>query len=389
MTGKIIMLLAVLSAAVMLTGCGRAKIDPNDYLELRFSGLDTAAAASCCIDYRKMVTDNLRAFGIKSPDDVMGISRAEDELRECLGGAPDRDLMLSNGDIVTFAWDRGELERLEKEYRIRLCVSDKEVTVRGLDQAKRFDPFDFLDVGFLGTEPEGEVNLVSRLPVRDIVFSADRFGGLSNGDRIKVSFGSGSEEQIKEECFAQGFVPLCFEKEYTVSGLGRFVKKLRDIDSASYKKMDRFAQEELEKLSGAWTDKKLEGAKLLGAELYTPAEGEAKWGRNALCYVYEVTAEICGSKPKDSKTDKKESIKYYYFTYFLNVYVPDSGGDSPFPAECAGFPSYSEFYTSIYGDAFKAGDVVFEGFRTLDELDTAMADRFAGSVCETDIKGKQ
>lgn len=382
---KIILKLIVpLLAAAVLVSCGRADIDPNNYLKLSFSGLDTAASADIDIDYRKIVTDNLRAFGIKDPDDSESIQSAAEKLAECLGGSPDKASMLSNGDVITFQWDRSGVAELEEKYKIRLTIADKEIIVSDLKEAERFDPFDFLTLEYSGVEPNGELILnVDGLPVKDVPFTARHTSGLSNGDRIKVHFGSDSKKETTEKCFEQGYVPECFEKAYTVSGVPVYVKKLGDIDKASYERMDGYAQEELRKLSVSWEDKKLCDVELLGAELYTPMEDNAKWGRNALCFVYKVTSDI-----KSGKDAKKqgENLDYYYFTCFLNVFTPDNGKNGEFPAEKAVFPSYSQFYDSFYGDAFKVGDVICEGCKSLDELRQTMADCFEGSICETNIE---
>ena len=391
MKGNLIKLPALLSAAALLVSCGRADIDPNDYLEVRFSGLDTAASADYEIDYVKMVEDNPGAFGVKEKNNAEAAERAAGDLGKYLNGAPDRDSMLSNGDVITFEWSRDGVQQLEEKYKIRLDISDKAITVSGLEEAKPFDPFEYLSVGFRGTESDGVIELnYDGLPVRDIQFSAERCSGLRNGDKVRVSFGSGSEEEIKDKSFAQAYIPVCFEKEYTVSGLQHYVTRLSDIGSDTRNRMDSYAQEEFRKLADKREDWKCTDIQLLGAELYTPAEGEAKWGRNAFCLVYEVTAEKTDSVKKgDKKQEKKESITYYYFTYFLNTVSPDTDKSAPFPAECAVFPSYSKFYTSIYGDAFKVGDTVFEGYRTLDELEEALSDCFENSVCETDINNEE
>ena len=386
MNGNIIKLSALLLASVMLAGCGRADIDPNDYLELSLSGLDTAASAAFDVDYEEMVRDNLRAFGIKKQDDGDGIENAVSYLRQYLVGAPDKGEMLSNGDIISFEWDAEYREKLEDRYRIRLALDDKEITVSGLREAARFDPFYFLSLEYSGVEPNGELTLsCDRLPVKDVPFTASRSSGLSNGDKVKVRFGSGSEDEITSECFSQGYVPLCFEKEYTVSGVPVYVKKLSDISRDSYEKMDDCAREELQKLADTWKDKKLCDAELLGAELYTPAEDNAKWGRNALCYVYRLAADIKGAESSKSAKKQVDNIEYYYFTCFMNVFTPDNGKGS-YPAESVKLPSYSQFYDSFYGDAFKVGDVICEGCKTLDEFRSTMEDYFENSTCETNIE---
>lgn len=386
LNANIIRLTALLLASVLLTGCGRADIDPNDYLELSLSGLDTAASAAFDIDYEKMVMDNPRAFGIKEEDGGEAAENAVAYLRQYLVGAPDKGSKLSNGDIISFEWDADCKEKLEDKYRIRLALADKEITVSGLREAVRFDPFYFLCLDYSGVEPNGELILsCDRLPVKDVPFTASRSSGLSSGDKVTVRFGSGSEDEIRSECFSQGYIPLCFEKEYTVSGVPVYVKKLSDISRASYEKMDVFAREELQKLADGWKDKKLLDTELLGAELYTPAESDAKWGRNALCYVYKLSADIKGAESSKSAKKQADNIEYYYFTCFIDVFAPDSGKGS-YPAESVKLPSYSQFYDSFYGDAFKVGDVICEGCRTLEDLRSTMNDYFENSTCETDIE---
>jgi hypothetical protein len=387
---NILKLAVTLLAAAALVSCGRVVIDPNDYLEYSFSGLDTAASADFDIDFQKMVADNPKAFGVKDESSRKAAERAVSELEKYLCGAPDRSDMLSNGDIISFEWNRDNIGKLEESFRIRLDVTDKEIVVDGLEEAVPFDPFDYIGFNYSGVEPDGELVLSTEdMPVKNIPVSAEPCSGLSNGDKVKIRFGSGTEDGIAADCFGQGYIPECFEKTYNVVGLPVYVKNLGDVDRASYEKMDGLAQAGLRQLAEEWEDKKLGGMELLGAELYTPAEDTAKWGRNALCFVYRMTAELTEKKGSGSSEDQNSrKTEYYSFAYFLDVFSPDHcGGDAP--AAKMGLPSYSRFYTSVYGDAFKEGDTVIEGFRSLDDLRSAMTDRFDDSVCESGIEDKE
>ena len=69
-------LVACLPLAAILVGCGRTTIDPNEYVEVKYEGMDSVARAYVEIDYEKMVTDNLKAFGIKSKKDDHDIERS-------------------------------------------------------------------------------------------------------------------------------------------------------------------------------------------------------------------------------------------------------------------------------------------------------------------------
>ena len=134
--------LTVLPLAAVLVSCGRAAIDPNDYLEVKYDGLDTVARANATVDYKQMVMDNLKAFGIKDEDDDHDIDRAVSKLKKYLGGELDKTSQLSNGDTIIFEWDDDKVEKLEKKYKIKLKVTDKEIKVTDLAERKEINPFD-------------------------------------------------------------------------------------------------------------------------------------------------------------------------------------------------------------------------------------------------------
>ncbi|WP_019680276.1 hypothetical protein [Ruminococcus flavefaciens] len=432
--------LALLPAAVLLVGCGRASIDPNDYLEVKFSGLDTVATADCDIDYEKMVTDNLKAFGIKSKKDDHAIERAAGKLKKYLGGSLDKQRELSNGDKIVFEWTDDNIEKLEKKYKIKLKVSDKTIEVKDLEEAKKFDPFDYLSVSYDGVGPNGSIVLDSdKLPVDYISFYADPSYGLSNGDKVKITFGY-SEDSTKEECFSQGYMPEKFEKEYTVEGLQQYVKKISEIEKKSYDKMDKYAQDRfMDDVKENWQNKKLKDIELLGVNLYIPEKDEYSM-KNALCYVYKVTttsakkggeekkeeptteavtttaekteaATTTAAEKKDKdeettttaeKTEEKttepvtekateakkdDGFVYYYFAYYENVLTPGNA-DKDFDASTYNEPSYYQFF-GVSGDAFAIDDVLYVGYQNLDDLYKAVEGKFyAKCKVETNIKKK-
>ena len=209
--------------------------------------------------------------------------------------------------------------------------------------------------------------------------------------------------------------------------------------------MDKYARKEFDKLADSWEKKKLKDIELIGVNLYTPKDENAYWGKNALCFVYKVTtnkpegfkddkeeekateapteaateAETTTSKAeeatkaedektttttakddkksetttttakaddkKDDKKADKDSYTYYYFTSFVNVLTPDTNKDKEYPASNVQKPEYINFF-GVSGDAFVKGNVLFEGFETLDDLNKAMETKYPKSKCETNIK---
>ena len=388
-----------------------------------------------------MVTDNLKAFGIKSKKDDHAIERAAGKLEKYLSGELDKSSNLSNGDEIVFEWDDDDVEKLEKKYKIKLKVSDKTITVKDLDEPKKFDPFDYLDVSFTGVGPDGQIQLdYSDLPVEYVSFYADPSYGLSNGDKVKVTFGY-SEDSAKDECFSQGYMPENYEKEYTVEGLQQYVTKISEVEKKSYDKMDKYAQDRfMEDVEDNWENKELKDIELLGVNLYVPKE-ESYSMKNALCYVYKVTTTLKGEEKKDEeptteaatttaeaateaptttaeekkdegtttakadekkeeateattekKDDKKEEAKkgekvYYYFAYYQNVLSPGDP-DKDYDAQSYNEPSYSNFF-GVSGDAFAIDGVLYVGYENLDDLYKAVEDKFYYECkVETNIKKK-
>lgn len=458
MKKSIMKAMAVLPLAAVLVSCGRASIDPNDYLEVKYDGLDTAARASFTVDYEQMVKDNLKAFGIKDEDDEHDIERAVTKLQKYLGGELDKTSQLSNGDTITFEWDDDKVEKLEKKYKIKLKVTDKEIKVTDLEEAKEFDPFDYITLEYSGVGPDAyaKIKIDSNFPVSYNYFKVNPSSGLSNGDKVTVTFGSSSDaEYIKEECFEEGYLPTSFEKEFKVEGVQSYVTKIDDVEKASYDKMDKYARKEFDKLVDTWEKKKLKDIELVGVNFYTPKDKNAYWGKNALCFVYKVTtnkpegfkddkeeekateaateakteaateakteAETTTAKAeeaakaddaktttatakddkksetttttakadnkKDDKKSDSDSYEYYYFTSFVNVLTPDNDKTADYPASNVQKPEYFNFF-GVSGDAFVKGNVLFEGFETLDDLNKAMEEKYPNSKCETNIKKK-
>ena len=458
MKKSIMKAMAVLPLAAVLVSCGRATIDPNDYLEVKYDGLDTAARASFTVDYEQMVKDNLKAFGIKDEDDDHDIERAASKLQKYLGGELDKTKQLSNGDTITFEWDDDKVEKLEKKYKIKLKVEDKSIIVKDLEEAKEFDPFEYITLEYSGVGPDAyaKIKVDSDFPVSYNYFKVTPSSGLSNGDKVKVTFGSSSSDTdyIKEECFEEGYLPTLFEKEFKVDGVQSYISKIDDVEKASYDRMDKYARSEFDKLVKTWEKKKLQDIELVGVNLYTPKDKNAYWGKNALCFVYKVTtnkpegfkddkeeekateaateakteaateaaaeAETTAAKAeeaakaedaktttttakddkksetttttakaddkKDDKKTDKDTYEYYYFTSFVNVLTPDNK-DKDYPASNVQKPEYFNFF-GVSGDAFVKGNVLFEGFETLDDLNKAMESKYPSSKCETNIKKK-
>ena len=257
-------LLAVLPMAALITGCGRASINANDYLEVNIDGYDTAAQASYSIDYEKMIEDNAEAFGIdeKSGSEMLGLEML---MEEHLDGKLDKTSELKNGDEVVFKWDDNAAASIEEKYKVKIKLSEEKITVKDLEEAQKFDPFEFVNVVFDGISPNGSVKIdeKSEIPVKGISFTVDKTDKLSNGDKIKITFGGDS---CTDDCFIQGYVPEATEKEYTVEGLASYIQKIDEVPKDAFDKMDAHAQDVMKAhVAESWSDSEgLKEMKLIG-----------------------------------------------------------------------------------------------------------------------------
>lgn len=149
---------AVTAAAVLacLAGCGRTKVDLNDYLTLEPSGFDTAGKVSVSIDYDSLVNDNRKAFGLSDnagEEEEIGVMM---RVEEYVTGDLDKYTELSNGDTVTYTWNVNEA-RLEELFPIDVVCDNKTLEIDGLEEAEKLDPF---DPSFFNTGKEDGVNVV-------------------------------------------------------------------------------------------------------------------------------------------------------------------------------------------------------------------------------------
>ena len=357
---QMIKMIAVIPAALILTGCGRTAIDVNDYVDIECEGADTKGTATCTVDFARMVEDNLELFGLDEANEVKqnGIVT---NIESNLTGKLDKEEELSNGDTVTFKWDDSGLEKLEKRYKkVKFNVSDKAMEVTDLEVPEEFDPFEYLTVNFEGYAPNGEAILsASDLPVSGIKFTADKTEGLSNGDVVKVTFGDADCEEL---CFEQGYVPTATENEYTVEGLTSYIQNIDDVTEDAFNKMDSHAQDVLKAhVADKWVNKNgLKKIELIGNYLLTPKDPSIYTSlHDKLYFVYKVTAKD-ETKPDD---DKAEFSYYYYSSYSEITLLPD--GTCSFDLGSIETPIGS-WFTS--GADFKRGDLIYYGYEDLDSL---------------------
>lgn len=208
---------AVLTAvsALLLTGCGAEKFNPEDYCDVKVTGANGYARADVsCSMY--LYTDIAEMLG----EDATTRERTEAlEAAGCVSFEiiSDKTENLSNGDVIEIqvsftkesAKDNGYFTFSKEKFKYK---------VKDLEDATPLDPFEGLKIEYKGMSPKATVSLDTSGCEREIrnnvVFSCDA-ETVANGDTITVK----AEEWVKDALLEMGYVLALTSKEFTVSGV--------------------------------------------------------------------------------------------------------------------------------------------------------------------------
>ena len=198
---KLCLLLAVLTAALMLllAGCGETAANLEEYVGVKFSGMDGEGKAAVELD-----KDALYAvLGGKDYTDgnadkkQKALDRAETAM-DSVAFKLDQSEGLSNGDKVTVTISYNN--ELAKASKVQFSGKTKTFTVSGLKEYETLDAFDAsvfnveqngIVLKFSGFAPNASLEIKNQLPASDprsqLSYRADKSYGLSNGDIITVT----------------------------------------------------------------------------------------------------------------------------------------------------------------------------------------------------------
>lgn len=208
---------AVLTAisALLLTGCGAEKFNPEDYCDVKVTGANGYAKADVsCSMY--LYTDIAELLGEKAT------ARERAEALEAAGYVSfeiisDKTENLSNGDVIEIqvnftkesAKDNGYFTFSKEKFKYK---------VKDLEDAIPLDPFDGLKIEYNGMSPKATVSLDSSdcdPTVRSAVYYSCDAEAVANGDTITVKV----EEKNEGALLKKGYTLALTSKDYTVSGV--------------------------------------------------------------------------------------------------------------------------------------------------------------------------
>ena len=241
---KRLIIAAMIPLAFLLTSCGEKKINPNDYLTIVYDGYSEAATATVSLDVNKMIADYPGAFKLGKNYSQSDLNKVIDSISKSTLGQLSKTEGISNGDEISFSWDKNALSALEGSYKIKWSgYKEIKETVSDLPELEKLNPFDYYSLTFKETSQNKRSIVVDQTALENqyeslcanvrknsedcfylsfevVDYQPDNY---NVGDKIKVRFGvmdrvlnTFTDEDVVEICKQNGYLITQTEKEYTV-----------------------------------------------------------------------------------------------------------------------------------------------------------------------------
>ena len=331
--GRYLLLGAAAVGIFALSGCGSTTIDLNKYITIEADGYDSIGTAAYYFNMKEFKEDYEGKIKLNEKDREKlastGTTPAEMTPEEllvfrCVFERLDKTENLSNDDVVTLEWDCDDL-MAEEYFNTKLTYSDISYTVSGLKELESFDPFEYVDVSFSGTSPDGTILITpdtTRPEMQYISFTPQKKEGLKTGESVKVT--ATYSQYGSEENFAQMFGSILgkTEETYTVDVLSKYVTDISEIPDDLYDKMDAQLQDSFRAHAAKWEiPNALQELKPIGNYLLTIKDGmNSGWEvkpNNYLYFVYQVTMDNDDGDPAP--------FVYYWYGYYTDIMLLEDG----------------------------------------------------------------
>ncbi len=347
--------LLLLASCAVLSGCGTTKIDVNQYLTIQSTGYDSAGTADISFNVEDMVTSNPSAFVLEKDTPTIERNRIVQDVLQTIDGNLEKSTGLKNGDTISYTWDDASLKAVEDKYKVTLESDTLKYTVSNLMKVEDYNPFDYIEVVFVGTAPNGlaRTDNIGENPVAGVTYHIDKMSGLCVGDSVKVSAVGAAEIDFQEYCLRDGKRATETERIYTVDALDAYATTINGIPESALQAMDSHAQQQLKKnISDNWVNPDaLTGVTCLGNYLLTLKPDKPGIKQNELVFVYKVSA----------------GFDYYYYSSYGNILIK-ADGTCEYDLNAMEYPTGGLVVGSLYGAAFFRNDLWYVGYESIDGL---------------------
>lgn len=369
---------ALVLVLLIVIALHKPTVNLNDYLKVTFGGYDGGGVAYTEIDWNSMKEDFENKISYKRGMAQTGGMTPIDIIMEYTNANIEgKNEKLSNGDKVSYTW-KVDKDAIAKLIKCKIKYSDGSKKVSGLKEMELFDPFKNLKVTFSGVEPNGEADIeYNGDMLSEYDFTCDKTSGLKNGDKIKISLTEDAGYYVDQYNKA----PSVLEKEYKVKNLGKYLSKIKEVDTDGMNSARAKAQKSISDMVDYWSeDVTLDKVSYAGDYLQVAKDSD-DYTKNYYGVIYQINAHI---QPDGGQ---RKDVVSYYSMKFENVIV---GGDGKCEIDLDEYDvPYDDFSVEVTSGDLSSGSYSFDGYQTLEELKKNYVDEVADEFdCEWDVSGK-
>ena len=369
---------ALVLVLLIVIALHKPTVNLNDYLKVTYGGYDGGGVAYTEIDWNSMKEDFENKISYKRGMAQTGGMTPIDIIMEYTNANIEgKNEKLSNGDKVSYTW-KVDKDAIAKLIKCKIKYSDGSKKVSGLKEMELFDPFKNLKVTFSGVEPNGEADIeYNGDMLSEYDFTCDKTSGLKNGDKIKISLTEDAGYYVDQYNKA----PSVLEKEYKVKNLGKYLSKIKEVDTDGMNSARAKAQKSISDMVDYWSeDVTLDKVSYAGDYLQVAKDSD-DYTKNYYGVIYQINAHI---QPDGGQ---RKDVVSYYSMKFENVIV---GGDGKCEIDLDEYDvPYDDFSVEVTSGDLSSGSYSFDGYQTLEELKKNYVDEVADEFdCEWDVLGK-
>lgn len=369
---------ALVLVLLIVIALHKPTVNLNDYLKVTYGGYDGGGVAYTEIDWNSMKEDFENKISYKRGMAQTGGMTPIDIIMEYTNANIEgKNEKLSNGDKVSYTW-KVDKDAIAKLIKCKIKYSDGSKKVSGLKEMELFDPFKNLKVTFSGVEPNGEADIeYNGDMLSEYYFTCDKTSGLKNGDKIKISLTEDAGYYVDQYNKA----PSVLEKEYKVKNLGKYLSKIKEVDTDGMNSARAKAQKSISDMVDYWSeDVTLDKVSYAGDYLQVAKDSD-DYTKNYYGVIYQINAHI---QPDGGQ---RKDVVSYYSMKFENVIV---GGDGKCEIDLDEYDvPYDDFSVEVTSGDLSSGSYSFDGYQTLEELKKNYVDEVADEFdCEWDVSGK-
>lgn len=369
---------ALVLVLLIVIALHKPTVNLNDYLKVTYGGYDGGGVAYTEIDWNSMKEDFENKISYKRGMAQTGGMTPIDIIMEYTNANIEgKNEKLSNGDKMSYTW-KVDKDAIAKLIKCKIKYSDGSKKVSGLKEMELFDPFKNLKVTFSGVEPNGEADIeYNGDMLSEYDFTCDKTSGLKNGDKIKISLTEDAGYYVDQYNKA----PSVLEKEYKVKNLGKYLSKIKEVDTDGMNSARAKAQKSISDMVDYWSeDVTLDKVSYAGDYLQVAKDSD-DYTKNYYGVIYQINAHI---QPDGGQ---RKDVVSYYSMKFENVIV---GGDGKCEIDLDEYDvPYDDFSVEVTSGDLSSGSYSFDGYQTLEELKKNYVDEVADEFdCEWDVSGK-